>query len=264
MITNKTKYLVTSALKTNNRDFEKPNEDYILCDIENGIYILLDGITRVHSEYGDGNNFAYEVDEIFANTVYMYLLERIKTINESGVSDLLKSAVIEGNLALAEYRSKKDLQDWVYYPATLGLIVLIHNNTLHYICAGDCLGVLLRGSSKIYFGEQQTLKAIDLNKFSKDVRYSTYCNHPDNPLSYAVFNGDESLVDAMEQSFIDLHSGDVIILATDGLGNYIKFEKTEKLRLITAEEMAEYSLAYDKLPYAEYSDDKAVIKIVCT
>ncbi len=263
MVKNKIKYFATSGLKSNNRDFNKPNEDYVLYNVENGIYILLDGITRVHSEYSDGNNFAFEVDKLFATTVYEYLLQRIKNIDDSEVASLLRSAVVEGNSAVAEYRNKKTLPEWVYYPATLGLIVLIHNKQLHYICAGDCLGTIIRGSSKLYFGEQQTIKAIELNNISKDIRYSTYCNHPDSPFPYAIFNGDDSLIDAMEQSFIDLHSGDVIILATDGLGNYVKFEKSEVLCSISPEEMIEYSVVYDKPPYAKYSDDKAIIKISC-
>ena len=260
----KIKYFVTSDLKANNREFKKPNEDYILYDVENGIYILLDGITRVHSEYIDGTSAAFEVDKIFADTVYEYLLKRVKNVDKNEIESVLRSAVVEGNSAVAKYRLKKTLEEWCYYPATLGIVALIYDRTLYYVCAGDSLGAILRGSSKLYFGEQQSVKAIDINKFSKDIRYSTYCNHPDNELSYAVFNGDEALADAIEQSFIDLHPGDIVILASDGMERYIKFEKVETLRTISPEKMTELSVVYDKPPYAKYSDDKAIIKIVCS
>lgn len=260
---NKIKCLVSSATIANNRDFNKPNEDYILYNEEYGIYILLDGVTRTHSEYTDGTSAAFDAGKIFAERVYEYLIENISDIQEDDAPAILKSAVIEGNIAIEKYRSKKSLQEWGYYPAAVGIVALIYNKTLHYICAGDSLGVILRGTSKIYFGEQQTIKAVDINRISKEIRYAEYCNHPEHDLSYALFNGDSSLVEAMEQSFIDIHPGDIIIFASDGVGNYIKYEKADKLKSVTPDEMTELSVVYDKPPYATYSDDKAVIKIEC-
>ena len=259
----KIKCFVSSATKANNRDFNKPNEDYILYDEEAGIYILLDGVTRIHSEYTDGTSAAFEVGKIFAERVYEYLSENIFGIQEEDVPAILKVAVIEGNIAIEKYRLQKSLQEWGYYPATVGIVALIYNKTLHYICAGDSLGVVLRGNSKLFFGEQQSIKAIDINNISKEIRYSTYCNHPENELSYALFNGDSSLIESMEQSFLDIHPGDVIIFASDGVGNYIKYEKTDKLKAVTPSEMTELSVVYDQPPYAKYSDDKAIIKIEC-
>ena len=40
------KYRVETATKKNTKEFDKPNEDYFLVDRNNGIFIILDGVTR--------------------------------------------------------------------------------------------------------------------------------------------------------------------------------------------------------------------------
>ena len=247
---------VSYATTQNTRDFPKPNEDYILADAEKGIFILLDGITRVHSEYTEGcGSAAMDASRLFAQEVYIHLISGEMTDPEAA----LREAILLANRKLLDIRSRKSLDAWVFYPGTLGIIAILQNNRLYYACAGDCLGVLLRGSSRICFGEQQTIKAVELYHPSKRERYEKYCNHPENPLSYAIFNGDASLEEGLEAAWLDLHPGDRICLASDGAAHILRYEKPGVLRTLDAAGLLEASRRYDTAPFAQYADDKSMI-----
>jgi serine/threonine protein phosphatase PrpC len=251
---------VDFASAPHERKLDKPNEDKLLIDGENGIFMVLDGVTRVHSEYEEMpfESAALKVGEIFMEQAYDYIKNHI---NDPDPKKILEGAVKVANEKIREYRSHKSLGEWVFYPSTLGILSILRHNTLHYICVGDCIAALLRGSSKILFGRQFSLEAVDLHKVSKSERYDIYCNHPENHLSYTVFNGDDEVNVGIEYSFIDLHEGDTLLLASDGIGNYIKYEKNADLVAKTADEMISLSKKYDLQPYADYADDKSIIKL---
>lgn len=242
------------------RALEKPNEDKLLIDEENGIFIVLDGVTRVHTEYEKApyESAALTVGEIFLEEVYGYIKSNI---DRPDVKEMLESAVRIANGKIKGYRAQKSLSEWGFYPSTLGIISVLRGNTLHYVAVGDCMATLIRGNSKILFGRQFSLEAVDLNNVTKQERYSTYCNHPENHLSYTVFNGDEVVMDGLEYSFIDLHPGDVLLLASDGIASYIKYEKASDIIKQSADEIISRSKIYDLPPYAEYADDKSLIKL---
>ena len=242
------------------RALEKPNEDRLLVDTENGIYIVIDGVTRVHSEYAvtPYESAALRVGEIFLEYAYGYIKEHI---DDPDPEKILRDAVALANSEIRKYREIKSRDEWVFYPATLGIVSILRESTLHYLCVGDCMAVLIRGSSRILFGRQFSLEAVDLHNVSKKDRYDIYCNHPENHLSYTVFNGDDAVMDNLDYSFINLSEGDVLLLASDGIGDYIKYEKIADLKALTAEEMISMSGKYDAPPYAEYADDKTLIKL---
>ena len=251
---------VDFASAPHERGLDKPNEDKIVIDEEKGIFIVLDGVTRVHAEYEEHpfESAALKVGEIFMEQAYDYIKNHI---NDPDPKKILEGAVKVANEKIREYRSQRGLDQWVFYPSTLGILSILRNSTLHYICVGDCIAALLRGSSKILFGRQFSLEAVDLHKVSKSERYDIYCNHPENHLSYTVFNGDDEVNVGIEYSFIDLHEGDTLLLASDGIGNYIKYEKNVDLVTKTADEMISLSKKYDLQPYADYADDKSIIKL---
>ena len=257
----KAKLVVDSVSVPHGREIEKPNEDKLLVDKENGIFIVLDGVTRVHAEY-EATPFesaALDVSEIFLRHAYEYIKAHIC---DPDPKEILESAVMCGNLEVRKYREKKSLQEWEYYPSTVGIMAILRDGTLHYLCVGDCLGVLLRGSAKILFGRQFALEAVDLTHVSKKYRYDNLCNHPKNHLSYTVYNGDEEVMNGLDYSFIDLHEGDVVFLASDGIGNYLRYEKNADLIKQSADEIIALSGKYDIPPYAEYEDDKTLIKLL--
>ena len=216
------------AFVTHKRNLQKPNEDRLLIDKENGIVIILDGVTRVHQEYEETpyQSAAAEVGDIFLKTAHGYITEHK---SEGNPEDILCGAIKAANEQIKFFRQKKSLEEWQFYPATLGIVSMLCEEQLHYAAVGDCLGVLLRGSSKMLFGKEFSLEAVDLNKVTKQERYAKYCNHPENRLSYTVYNGDEAVMSGVEYSFIHIYPGDMIILASDGIGEYLKYEKSSSL-----------------------------------
>ncbi len=260
MLLQKTAFSVDYATKPHGRNIEKPNEDRLLVDKERGIFIILDGVTRVHSEYEHfpQQSAAGEVGDIFLKEVYSYICDHL---SDRSPRLILEDAVRIANAKIKDYRKKKSPDEWVFYPSTLGIISILRDKTLHYLCVGDCIGVLMRFNSKIIFGREFALEAVDLCNVTKKERYDIYCNHPENHLSYTVFNGDDVVMEGVEYSFIDMREGDILILATDGIADYLKFEKISDLMLQSTEEMISRSDEYDKPPYAEYADDKTLIKL---
>jgi len=257
---NKLTYTSSSALGPHTRNLPKPTEDFALIDKEHGIYLILDGITRVHAEYENQpyKSAACEVNSIFSYAVHSYLLENS---DEPDAEKLLRDAVIHGNDKIREFRSSRTLEQWGFYPGTLGIIGLIRSDRFSYVCAGDCLGMLIRGNSKIQFGYQPAIQAVDLHKPSKKERYALYCNHPEHALCYGIFNGDMTVPETIEYSFLDLCSGDTLLLASDGISKYLQYQKASVLASETAKDMVAHAGIYDVPPFSAYGDDKGIIKI---
>lgn len=255
----KLKFRVEGASAPHGRDIEKPNEDKLFFDEENGLFMVLDGVTRIHSEYVEHpyESAALDLGNIFIEEAYGYIKNHIDEDPES----ILREAVRSANLKIREYRKQKSESEWGYYPSTLGIIGILRGNTLHFVSVGDSIAVLLRRDAKILFGREWALEAVDKLELSKEERYAKYCNHPKNPLSYTVFNGDEAVMDGLQYSFIDLHEGDTLIISSDGIGEYLKFEKNSDLISQSPLEMIKRSEKYDMPPFATYTDDKTVIKI---
>ena len=248
------------ATAAHKRDLQKPNEDRLVCDPEHGIFIVLDGVTRVHGEYDQRPNesAAADVAQLFMQAVYAAMLADLQNPEPEA---LLKNAIRKANESIRPYRAQKAEAQWGFYPSATGLVCLLRGNTLFYAAAGDCIGVLLRRNAKQLFGGQWQLEAVDKLQVSKQERYSKYCNHPESPLGYAVFNGDDSAAELLTYSFLDLHRGDILLLASDGLASYLKYEPLAALRSQTPQEMLTLSGKFDQPPYANYADDKTVIKI---
>lgn len=249
-----------SASAAHKRNIKKPNEDRFLADVDRGIFIILDGVTRVHAEYDSSpyESAAGDVGDIFLSEVYEYIKSQPYSLDPE---EVLFGAVKRANRLIKEYRGRKSEEEWGFYPSTLGIISILRGSTLHYLCVGDSLGVLLRRRSKILFGREFALEALDLKQISKKERYDLYCNHPENRLSYTVFNGDEVVMEGVEYSYIDIHEGDTLFLASDGIGNYLRYEKIPDLLKQSPEEIISLSERYDRPPYAEYADDKTLIKL---
>ena len=251
---------VEHATKPHGRRIDKPNEDRLLVDKERGIFIVLDGVTRPHGEYETSpfESAAGEVGDIFLKEVYTYICDHL---SDPSPRIILENAVKIANEKIKEYRKVKSINEWSFFPSTLGIISILRGKTLHYLCVGDCIGMLIRYNSKIIFGRELTVKAVDLCQATKTERYALYCNHPENHLSYTVFNGDDVVMDGVQYSLIDLHEGDILFLASDGIADYLKYEKVIDLVTKSPESIIEDSGRYDAPPFASYADDKTLIKL---
>lgn len=251
-------YQIETATRVNNRGLQKPNEDFVLLDEEKQICFLLDGITRVHREYEENPGFseANEVTALFAAAAYRYLLENWEQMPPES---LLKNASLAGNRAIVPYRDRKTLEQWQFYPGTLGIVTMIWQDYLHCVYVGDCQGMLLRGEERIYFGCEEQLKTLESMRISKAERYQIYCNHPENPLGYGIFNGDDNLEQLLQYTSLKLMPGDRIFLYSDGLSGFVQNTPSQELTEAHAEQLLDASVAYDVPPYATYADDKSLV-----
>ena len=253
-------YHVYTATKINERGLDKPNEDCSLVDETLNLFVVLDGITRVHSEYSKehGKSAACDINTVFLEAAHAYIKKNACTMSPEV---LLRNASIEANKALVEYRKKQTLEQWKFYPGTLGILALLSGNRLYYAYTGDCLGTLIRNNTKLHFGQQGANGALEAMKIGKADRYDRYCNHPEADLGYGIFNGDSSMDALLEQSWLDIYSGDTVLLSTDGLEDYIRYTKAETLAKQSPDEILLASGCYDKPPFAEYADDKTILKL---
>ena len=68
----KIRYKTEHATASHQRKLAKPNEDRLIVDEERGIFIVLDGVTRVHKEYEQTpfKSAAGDVGDIFITEAY--------------------------------------------------------------------------------------------------------------------------------------------------------------------------------------------------
>ena len=258
------KYMISNATRINDRGFGKPNEDLVFTDPSHNLFIILDGITREHDEYdGTGFSAACEVNRIFADTILSQTSQLDDVHSAQELECALCKLALLANAALVPYRSSKPLEQWRYYPGTVGILASLWENQLCCVWAGDCIGIHLQGNNRRIIVKQQTLRAMRLG-YSKRQLYAEVCNHPENKFAYGVFNGDSEAEMLLDHSWTVLNEGDTVILSTDGLATYLQQEPVARIRGASPEQMLENSLYYDRPPLGKYSDDKAFIRIdVC-
>ena len=250
----------TGRQKNTRNDISKPMEDYYRRDDQFGIYIVMDGVTRPHDEYiGQGNSsLAFKVAKGVADNACSLLKGKLRNGISLDCSQVLK--VLEEVAATSTKSVITLCQGSQYVPCAVGIISIILNGRFYFIAMGDCVGVLLRGKSRLSFGTQSGVEALSKMNVSKDIRYSKYLNKKIEN-GYAVFNGDDSAISVASSGSFVLEKDDVIILGTDGIKNYLKFADIDELRTYGVQKMLQDSSRYDIPPFAKYADDKVVIRI---
>ena len=257
----------------NNRSFDgvrKPNEDFGLADEELGFFIVADGVTRPHSEYdGSGKSFASDVTVAFCNAVHEHIKKYIaSSLSISEAQRLIQEAFAEGNRAAANVNeSQSDMletfdSNQVYFkPATVAAAVLLFKGEMCFAYAGDCLGYLIRGNSRIRFAEMQTAYTRQM-QVKKAELYSQFVNKHGKRGAYGIFNGDEAAADFLSCGHLKLEHGDKIILSSDGLYPVLEYERPEILQnLYFVQLIPELAEHYSKPPFSEYNDDMFLIEV---
>ena len=253
---------VNTFTSQNGRSFDgvrKPNEDILVCDAENAVFIVSDGVTRPHAEYGrEGKSSAYEVAGTFCRTAYEVLTEGLDSCKSGqDVEKLLTSAFERGN---AEVGLINDT-DTLYKPATVSLAAVIFGGKLYFAYIGDCIGILIRGRCRYVFAERQTVAAGKLASGKEDL-YKNYVNNRGGKHAYGVINGDPLARYFVVTSHFELEDGDKIIISTDGLTDALMYEPTDLLASRGLCSMiGSASEEYDRPPFSPYADDKAMIDI---
>ena len=243
-------YRVDFATQQNRKDFDKPNEDFIFVDENNGIFIVLDGVTRdkIDDLYPQPSP-SYEVSKIFADKAYAYIIDNFsKNID---TLTIIKNAFAEGN---AEIKRFNRSYTGDFLPGTVGIIAIIKENKLYYGYIGDCLGVLLNEQARKEFTTCQTKLIHEHIKYFTAFEIRNYiCNHHNHPYSYGVLDGRESAIDFVVTEMMALDKYKELVLATDGVEDTVRQMPINELLFSNAQD-----LVTDKI-YNKSTDDKTVI-----
>ena len=213
---------------------DKPNEDFCIFDDEFGIYILLDGVSRdkIDGKYPVPSP-ALRASEIFADSVYKYLREKVGERN-SDLKGLIKDAMAFGNEQIALFNAGGT---YSFLPGTVGIVMLINDGTAHYGFIGDCFGSVVSPAQAAVFTRCQTayIQAHKGEYTANEIR-NFICNNISHPAGYGVLTGSEKALDFIELGQVEFGQDEKIFLYTDG------FEKT--VDSLSPKEL--YELSMDK------------------
>lgn len=172
----------------NTQTFNKPNEDYYLCDEENGIYIVVDGVSRdkINGKYPIPSESAI-ISKLVVKSIQSFICSNKSKY--SNYCEMLYDAVMKGNEDVYSYNLtyKGD-----FLPGTVGIVTLIDNGKLYYAYIGDCYRIIVSNFTKKIFTECQTKKISEHKKeFSTKAIRNEICNNINHPYSYGTLNGSE-------------------------------------------------------------------------
>lgn len=244
-------YFVSSygTLK-NNKLVDKPNEDFVICDDRNGIYILLDGVSRdtIDGKYPIPSP-AKEVSELFAETVYDFLKKQKKIYSK----EVVRTAFVKGNESIKQFNLdyKGD-----FLPGTVGIVCVICEDNMYFGYIGDCYGRLIRNDRVDIFTECQTEQIAQHKKefTSYEIR-NEICNNVAHPYAYGVLTGQEEAINFVRLGQYSLENVVALFLSSDGMEAYLSNLMLKEY----SDNIAKYYL--DKSIKGEEEDDKALIII---
>jgi serine/threonine protein phosphatase PrpC len=255
------KIVAKYASRQNNiKEYSKPNEDFIIIDNINKIYIISDGVTRdlIDDTYPNPSP-SYLVSKSFSESVYKRLLLKLNHIYDP--FQFLEDAIIWGNQKIAEINSERIKNGQKFLPGTVAIVALIIKDRLYCIYLGDCSGWHFRHDLVNRFINSQTQKiSQQKNDFVLDKKRNDLYNNPYNPLGFGVFTGEKESLLFLEKVSIDLQSNDVLMLATDGMDIIFQFDCLLNLKDLDPNTIIDLAEKMERDNNA-ISDDKSIIII---
>ena len=252
------KYIIQSAMQKNSKPF-KPMEDFCLCDEQNGIFIVTDGVTQSAEDYAlyMGQSDAGAVAELSARTVH-------ETLLACGNSE--QSLIAGARLAIERVAEYNKTAKASFPPATCIVAACLSGDRLSFASIGDSVIYLLRGSAKIQLAEEQTrlpslYRRLAGVKTTKREMYDNHTNNISSPMGYGVILGDLRAMDFLHTASIRLEPGDRVIVSSDGIDSYLLFTPFAQIKPLSPADMIAASIPYDNPPFSDFADDKSIITI---
>lgn len=236
--------LTSSKVSYKNQiDDDKPNEDGYLCDDQNGLYIIMDGVSR------DKENGKYpmpspsaEVTKIFIESAYKFY---ISNKDKYPVEVLLSGMMAFGNCKIAESNNCKH---WVnnFLPGTVGIILIFCNPAkIAYAYIGDCYGAIINHSLNFFTRCQTEGVTKNRKRFTRTEVRNNICNNIIHPYGYGVLNGSVAALSFVEYGERTLSQGDKIVLCTDGFADIFKATTSDTLYFASPYQLVQYSSSLD-------------------
>jgi serine/threonine protein phosphatase PrpC len=250
-----------SETRRNNQDYYKPNEDYLIVDNRNRIYIICDGVTRnlIDGRYPNPSP-SYLAARAFAESVYRNMLLNLYSSNPF---QNLTSAIICGNYRIARLNSEMIKACRKILPGTVCVVAQIIGDKMYYVYLGDCSVWLFRNNKveRITNSQTQKIKQQYNPLVSFTVREDLY-NNPKNPFGYGVFTGEEESLYFLEKAITDIQKGDVLMLTTDGMDLIFQSDNLIRLRDHDPTSLIDYAEKLElELDRSGTSDDKSIITL---
>jgi hypothetical protein len=238
----------------NARNYEKPNEDYCICDNLNSIYILLDGVSRdrINGKYPCPSP-ARQATEIFAHAAHKYLSGPATEAND--YLSRVQYAFMAGNEKVYDFNSN---EQYDFLPGTVGIIVVVNGRLMTYGFIGDCFGRTVTEKNAEIFTRCQTAYVHEhISQYTTQEIRNVICNNKAHPAGYGVLNGDSAAMGFVEAGQIEIPPGGRIILSTDGAEDSLARLTHTELSSLTIEEAENLLLSQDTVN----ADDRTVIII---
>ena len=243
-----------------------PNEDYVICDNANRIYMVVDGISRKRDEYAEREgSIAKDVSKLFCEKMHERLLKKLPHCDDlERVQEGLHESFADANRAVKDMlEDRKAEYEGRELPGTVGLVAVIRNNTLCFGCFGDCMGILVRDGVQQIFAQKQTTYPFDFIGVEKDraLLAERYVNVVESPYGYGVVNGQEGATQYFCVSHVELERGDTVYLVSDGVSDFVQFAKPSLFNELPLEEIIRLSEIQDDELHKKEHDDKSVVRI---
>lgn len=243
------KLIAEFRTEKNTKFSDKPNEDRLLVDCENGIFIIVDGVSRdLENGLYPNPSPSLQVSKIFIKHAYNYLTSNLKKTND--YLQLINKAFLVGNEAIHDFNQSYAGD---FLPGTVGIIVIIKDNNVYYGYIGDCFGALITGGNKKIFTRCQTkMIHAHMKEYSAFQIRNEICNHLRHPYAYGVLDGRKGALDFIVTGNFILHENDRLLLFTDGLAEIVDELDNNQLLQMSADKIFNYK--NDK-----NTDDKTLI-----
>lgn len=224
---------------------DRPQEDYLFISKKYPIFVVADGVTlrpKKSKKYPNPSGAA-KAAEIFCKTV---ISEAEKKYNRFEEQDLM-NVVEAGNKAVADYnisegRTKETINylDFDLFSATTAFL-LIKGKKAYWWSLCDSGVVILNKFGEWIFSSPSLspTKGKFLpkgwNKMKPDKRaiimhgYRNKLRKNGELLGYGVVDGEKEALNYLNFGVIDLNSGDLAIVYTDGFEHYLKLDKFNKI-----------------------------------
>ena len=248
------RFTMIGDTRRNTHYIDKPNEDLFWFDKVQGTALVLDGVSRSRENGIYPNpSPACMVTKIFAQAACAVLTAP----GREGAKEKLCAAVMAGNTAVA-HANEGFPSDFL--PGTVGVLVLVEGNSLHYAYVGDSIGIALSQGGASSFTFPQTKAIHDhLGEFTSHEIRTYICNNIRHPYGYGVWTGQDGVMDFLCTGIVSLKEGDRVILCTDGIDAFLAAIGLESLCTMDSRTILKKAMAFQK-PEG-WMDDRTMIII---
>ncbi len=176
------------------------NEDALLIDEKQGIFLLADGM--------GGHNAGEVASDIAVKEAYAFILEGIGQADEDAVPGILEEALFRAHRAI---QTRADLEPEFHGMGTTLVELSVRSNRAWLCHAGDSRVYLFRDTLQRMTRDHTVKESTDARSHQEHEKISPRFWRA---LTQAVGPGERPVPDS---SFFDLLSGDIVLLCTDGL-----------------------------------------------